>query len=98
MVYVDLNPVRSGMAEIPESSDHTSIKKRIQHVLNIKESDYQKLQPEGLYPFVDNPRKDMPDGLPFKLEEYIELVDVTGRQLMEGKKGATLLCILQPRY
>ena len=40
----------------------------------------------------------MPDGLPFKLEEYMELVDVTGRQLMEDKKGsidATELPILQ---
>jgi len=40
----------------------------------------------------------MPDGLPFKLEEYIKLVDLTGRQLMEGKKGsidATELPILQ---
>jgi len=88
MVYVDLNPVRSRMAETPEASDHTSVKKRIQHVLNIEQSDYQKLQPEGLYPFVGNPRIDMPDGLPFELSEYIELVDLTGRQLREGGKGS----------
>ncbi|VAW69749.1 Transposase and inactivated derivatives, partial [hydrothermal vent metagenome] len=92
MVYVDLNPVRAGMAETPETSDHTSIKKRILHVLNIEQSDYQKLQPEGLYPFVGNPRTDMPDGLPFELSEYIELVDLTGGQLREGNKGSTLLC------
>ncbi|VAW69332.1 Mobile element protein [hydrothermal vent metagenome] len=84
MVYVDLNPVRSRMSGTPETSDHTSIKKRIQHVLNIEPSDYQKLQPEGLYPFVGNPRTDMPDGLPFELSEYIELVDLTGKQLREG--------------
>jgi len=54
-------------------------KKRIQHVLNIEQSDYQKLQPEGLYPFAGNPRTDMPDGLPFELSEYIELVDLTCR-------------------
>jgi len=29
----------------------------------------------------------MPDGLPFELPEYIELVDLTGRQLREGKRG-----------
>ncbi|VAW72501.1 Transposase and inactivated derivatives [hydrothermal vent metagenome] len=87
MVYVDLNPVRAGMAKTPEASDHTSVKKRIQHALNIEPSDYQKLQPEGLYPFVGNPRIDMPDGLPFELSEYIELVDLTGKQLREGKHG-----------
>ncbi|VAW59687.1 hypothetical protein MNBD_GAMMA11-2174 [hydrothermal vent metagenome] len=29
----------------------------------------------------------MPDGLPFEPDEYIELVDLTGRQLREGKRG-----------
>jgi len=55
------------MAETP---DRTSVKKRIQSVLDIEPSDYQKLQPEGLYPLVGNPRTDMPDGLPFELSEY----------------------------
>ncbi len=98
MVYVDLNPVRAGMAATPESSDHTSIQKRIQSILNTEQPDHKTLQPECLYPFVGNPRENMPDGLPFKLEEYIELVDLTGRQIREGKKGridATELPILQ---
>ena len=29
MVYVDLNPVRAGMAESPEASDYTSIQERL---------------------------------------------------------------------
>ena len=28
MAYVDLNPVRAGMAKIPEEPAHTSVKKR----------------------------------------------------------------------
>jgi len=32
------------------------------------------------------------------MPEYIELVDLTGRQLREGSKGNTLLSPLQPRY
>jgi len=79
------------MAATPESSDHTSIKKRIQSILNTEQPDHKTLQPDCLYSFVGNPRKDMPDGLPFKLEEYVELVDLTGRQIREGKKVGTLL-------
>jgi REP element-mobilizing transposase RayT len=30
--YIDLNPVAAGIAKVPESSDHTSIKERVEHV------------------------------------------------------------------
>jgi hypothetical protein len=30
--YIDLNPVAAGIAEVPESSAHTSIKERVDHV------------------------------------------------------------------
>ena len=30
--YIDLNPVAAGIAEAPETSDHTSIKQRVSHV------------------------------------------------------------------
>ncbi|MDB4837816.1 transposase, partial [Marinomonas sp.] len=91
MAYVDLNPLRSNMSDTPENSDFTSIKRRI---LSAK----GKHQPKTLYPFVGNPRKDMPEGLPFKLTDYLELVDMTGRIIREDKRGsidASLLPILQ---
>lgn len=91
MAYVDLNPVRSGISDIPESSDFTSIKKRVTAVKG-------KSQAKALYPFVGNPQKDMPNGLPFKLVDYLELIDMTGRIVKEGKRGsidASLLPILQ---
>ena len=30
--YIDLNPVAAGIAEVPETSEHTSIKQRVEHV------------------------------------------------------------------
>ena len=30
--YIDLNPVAAGIAEVPETSEHTSIKQRVDHV------------------------------------------------------------------
>lgn len=82
MAYVDLNPVRAKLAATPETSDHTSIKKRVNQ---LKTGKYQLNQ---LAKFVGNPRKNMPKGLPFQLKDYLELVDWTGRQLRENKRGA----------
>ena len=31
-VYIDLNPVAAGLAQAPETSKHTSIKQRVDHV------------------------------------------------------------------
>lgn len=41
-------------------------------------------------PFSGNPKKDMPDGIPFRLSDYLELVDWTGRVLRDDKRGAIL--------
>ncbi|HEY7772846.1 MAG TPA: hypothetical protein VIC26_06680 [Marinagarivorans sp.] len=76
MAYVDLNPIRAKMAEAPETSDHTSIKQRITAAKNN--------QPiKNLAQFVGNPREPMPQGLPFALVDYIELVDWTGRVIRD---------------
>jgi hypothetical protein len=39
-------------------------------------------------PFAGNPREEMPNGLPFRLTDYLELVDWTGRVLRDDKRGA----------
>ena len=82
MAYVDLNPVRAKMAKTPEQSEHTSIKKRVKAV---KQS---KAQPKSLAQFVGNLREPMPQGLPFHLKDYLELVDWTGRIIKPNKRSA----------
>ena len=37
--------------------------------------------------FVGYPRANLPSGLPLRLTEYLELVDWTGRQIREDKRG-----------
>ena len=80
MAYVDLNPVRAGIAETPESSEYTSVKTRVTQALKGR-------QPIHLLPFVGNPRKDIPKGLPFELTDYLELIELTGRYIREDKAG-----------
>lgn len=88
MAYVDLNPIRAKMAKTPESSDHTSIKQRAESASIASQPNRQRQQPENLLPFVGNPRKNMPQGIPFKLTDYLELVDLTGRLKRQDKRGS----------
>ncbi|WP_370979961.1 transposase [Agaribacterium sp. ZY112] len=87
MAYVDLNPIRAKMAKTPESSDNTSIKRRIKKAKSSNSPNQARQQPADLLAFVGNPRKTMPKGLPFRLQDYIELVDWTGRQVRVNKRG-----------
>ncbi|WP_299585114.1 transposase [uncultured Microbulbifer sp.] len=81
MAYVDLNPIRANMAKTPEDSDHTSIRQRIRAAISGE-------QPKSLLPFVGGERLNMPKGLPFQLDHYLELVDWSGRHLAPRKRGA----------
>jgi len=78
MAYVDLNPIRAQVASTPETSAHTSIQLRIKHT---------DLSLQKLYPFVGGNRENRPEGIPFKLSDYIELIDWSGRILREDKRG-----------
>ena len=80
LAYVDLNPIRANIAETPETSAHTSVLLRA-------ESAKEGKQPLELLPFVGNPRQNMPKGLPFDNEDYLQLVDLTGRCIRQDKRG-----------
>jgi len=87
MVYVDLNPIRACMAKSPETSDFTSVKQRIGEIIKTKHLT-RHTDNTDLFPFAGYPRKNMPDGLPFRLTDYVDLVEWTGRIIREGKRGA----------
>ncbi|MEM7258337.1 MAG: transposase, partial [Pseudomonadota bacterium] len=89
MAYVDLNPIRANMAKTPEASAYTSIKRRCEAAKSEgRVPGVISKQPCQLEPFVGYPRANMPAGLPFRLTDYLELVDWTGRQIREDKRGA----------
>jgi REP element-mobilizing transposase RayT len=80
MAYVDLNPIRANMAKTPEKSIHTSVFHRIEKITQTK-------QPSFLMPFIGNPRKNIPKGLPFELDNYLQLVEISGRAQHPNKRG-----------
>lgn len=79
MTYVDLNPIRAGMAARLEDSDHTSAQQRIEHVKGDSAALKQPLSPTS---------GSLLRCLPIRTGEYLQLVEWTGRQLREGKHGA----------
>lgn len=73
MAYVDLNPVRAGIALTPEASAHTSVQARIEK------------RDQALAPMAEQEAERYM--LPMALPDYLRLVDYTGRALRRGKRG-----------
>jgi hypothetical protein len=92
MSYVDLNPIRAGLAETPEDSDFTSIQERIEGYAKQQNRDkvkqLPKQQPTKLYPFKGVRERDPDKSIDFEFKDYLRLVDWTGRAIREDKKGA----------
>ena len=77
MAYVDLNPVRAGIAADLRSSQHTSIRRKLERMSNAQsEQPVSAVAGQPLIGF-----------LPITEAEYIELVDWAGRQLHPAKRG-----------
>ena len=100
MVYVDLNPVRAGMADTPEASDHTSIKERIKPVFDLNKAVRAELKEENtqdfdidekpLAAFLGHESKVETTAttvLPCTFADYLQLLDMTGRIIKQGKRG-----------
>lgn len=79
LAYVDLNPVRAGISLDPRQSDYTSIKRRLAGDC------------PGLLRFKSNEpdvTTDHDQHLPFSLDDYLQLLDWSGRIIREDKLGA----------
>jgi len=77
MAYVDLNPIRAGIAVTPEASAHTSVKARI-------EGKDDHLSPLGT---MSGSGKALDQSIPMTRKDYLRLVDWTGQALRLGKRG-----------
>jgi REP element-mobilizing transposase RayT len=85
MTYVDLNPIRAGMAKTPETSDFTSLQARIKALLKGTSND----DAVPLLTFGGDDHVEIPaDALPMHLDDYLTLVDWTGRSQRQDKRGA----------
>ena len=88
MAYVDLNPVRAGVAETLEGSDFTSIQERLQDLARKRRNHRRQTAPDSLMPFATQ----LTDScaattLAPTLEAYVELLEWTGRAVAKGKRG-----------
>jgi REP element-mobilizing transposase RayT len=89
MAYVDLNPVRAGIAKTPEESAFTSIHDRIISRRMAQQNSSNIPQPDDwLCPITTSNSPSTASILDMELDDYLELVDWTGRQIREGKRGA----------
>ena len=85
MAYVDLNPIRAGIAKTPEDSEFTSIGARIKQVRALS-AGLSPSSPElPLRPFSDESK--YTQTIPFSLRDYLSLVDWSGRAIRAGKHG-----------
>jgi len=97
MAYVDLNPLRAGIATRLETSGYTSIQERIQPAFNLRQAIKSQRQTGDLLEF-KAPLKPLlqfeasvasqsQQGIYLAFRDYLELVDWTGRMIRHDKRG-----------
>ena len=90
MVYIDLNPIRAGKAKTPEESNYTSAFERIckRELSTNKSASHQSTTEDQEK---DNEWlcaiEEIFCSTKLSLDEYLVILDETGRILIEGKKG-----------
>lgn len=79
MAYVDLNSILAKMATTPEASDFTSVQLHIRTTIKGGPSKSKK--------FICNEHQDSPVGLHFGLQDYLMVIEDTGRMIRDDKRG-----------
>ncbi len=87
MAYVDLNPIRASIADTPERSDFTSIQQRIKQSKSKPQPQTGSMSKEIPRLLGFSGRLDGNQGLPFSLDDYLNLVDWSGRAIHPDKNG-----------
>ncbi len=87
MSYVDLNPVRAGTADDIPTSDFTSGQQRVREISTPPKPQPQNASLPPLVPFEREQRGETVDALPFKLADYLELIDTSGRHVHPSRRG-----------
>ena len=75
MAYVDLNPI---CVTPPESWKHTSLNQRIEAVNSAN----------NLFTFAGDNCAAITPGLPFQVNDYLELIDITGEMIKTGRRDS----------
>lgn len=94
MAYVDLNPVRAGIAGNLENSNFTSIQDRIKQLRRVTQGnkvhdkDSQTFRKPKLMLFSEESHHSDPfTTIPYNLKGYLQLTDWTGRLVIPDKKA-----------
>lgn len=102
LAYIDLNPVRAGIANTPEESEYTSVKCRCnareakQRLADKSLMGKQRAVTEAIAKsdkwlasvFREEDAKSGIELIPATFDQYLQLLDWTGRQIRTDKRGA----------
>lgn len=87
MAYVDLNPVRAGIAKTPEDAPFTSIYQRIRELKSDTETSRSVGVRIALRPFADTAAMKV-SAIPYSQHDYLQLIDWSGRVIRKDKRGS----------
>jgi len=87
--YIDLNPVAAGIAETPETSDHTSVKARVEHVAGLGRVKDLQAAKQGSVAGVRASKK---------LEDGLWLIPIEDRRRFDSKREGMLESLTLGNY